>query len=381
MATKTRLYEFPRVDEAISSAFRLKLHSSTRADVEIYGPDDRRADDLIGKDAALRKDLTSICEKAVAKYRDELGKHLSEQEKAAGKLTGEARDRFASGSIGMWVKFRATAFERLESAVSAETKKRWAKAAAGNGALKGVRFDAIVMPIDLQFYLQRQSAAERKEEAQPEGGRVRLADAQKPMTALEKDLKETVAFMQEIPGRVKSANATLDALQKDYDAGPRESQKDNPVTQGDEEPDEDALDATLFAKHGPKILAAWAGAGMIDASLLRAASGASIGLKSLPPAIKLITAASNEGYAETDLNKKLAKKAAALTECARLLASAESEAKIARNVLADSYAALSALKDNKSAALGLIAKARLDLKVPTDKLASALKLLEDNALA
>jgi hypothetical protein len=376
------LLDRQRVGNEIIKSFGLKAFKDGQFDVEIYGPDDRRFDEALKKDAALAKDLKAICTKAFEKYRDDLGKVMAAHEKARGKLTGDARKDYEYESGSVRYELHKSGFAKMESTVTAETKKRWAKAVSADPTLKGVDFEVVLLEFLPGFNWVRDAAAD--EEPKEESGTLyerevaaRLAEAQAVIDGVVNDLKEPGTRIASCPALIKEVNEIAAAVQRDYDAGPRESQRDDPDTQGDEEADESVLNKAIFAEHGKAITKAESNAQWVDIHYWKAAPAAAAGAKALTPALKKIAAAAkvDRGIAPATA-KELEQHADALGGVIRELTAIDAECKAGNRPLKECVAIWKELSQKQGAALGLLEKGRITLTPPADRWNAAVRTLE-----
>jgi hypothetical protein len=382
MPAKTLLFEAQRANDAIVKASKVKDLASDRFDVQIYAPDDRRADEAIKKDKSLRDDLASACERACRKFVDEMAKFLADKSKEREKLQGDARRKFDLTFSGPLHTAATSAASKLEANAAAETKKRWKAAVDGDPKLKGVRFEPIVVPflVDIDFVSEKGAAKEPDPEQRGEkDAGLALTEAQIDLKIALDGLAEASGLLAKVPAAVKSVRGTLDRVQADIDAGPRESQRDDPATEGDEEPDESALDDAIFAEHAKALDAAYMAVVDSGIAFKKTAEECGYAAKQATKAMKRLSPLA--ASAERAKSGILAKHVDELGAAARELVAIESEAKVARRVCDDAFPVLSELSKKKRTALGLLPKARIDVTPPVARLDAVIKSLRAVRLA
>lgn len=381
MATKTELLNETNVGDAILAAAKCEHLKTQRFDVVVCAPDDRRVDKLFGEDKGLRKEMSAACAGPYNAYVATMAAFVAAEEKAWNKQKGEERKTFEKQYYARQHKAGKDAAKAMETAILRDTQKIWKKAAAGKSDLKGVEFEALLVPFLPAFDFPAAAKTEAEEGEEELGKDIGLDLIKLQMDLdqiIKEDLRRAVVELPKVAGTQAKVNEFLKKLAADYESGPRESQKDNPETSGDEEPDEAALNDALFAEHGAAIRKASGQATDLYISCSNSAEDCAAASKSLVKLIRKTGKVSSAANADTssDIGKVTDKWGDAVKKLVALQSALKTELRPIKN----SMGIFEALEAGKGGALGLLDRATLALADRSAAIKEIVKILDDNRI-
>lgn len=365
MATKTTLATVKDVHKKINAAAKVSDYEMLPFDLVVNGPDDRRVDKALDGDAKLSASIAKACQTAADEFVKQAAKALgaaqTEYEKV--KADTNAVKRLFSTTF----QALETAFAAFEKNAAQGTTKVWKAYVAGHDELRSARFDPVVtqwLPDFKHPETSQRGAAQIDELASKDDMFKLWAECRNQVGMLESELATVCDELRRAVGECATINTLLDDLQKEYDSGARESQKDDDRTDPDEEPDESQLDEAIFNRFEKRIEEANTGVLVGQGALIRAAETSATWGRDLNTVLKGVSHATMKFELAKNVEQVLDGISAGVSDVIKALVAAGSKAKAAQDDFKPSFGVLDALRERKTGALGLLSKAKLSVEIP-----------------